>query len=55
MAVMETKVESINILNEEKMMRAACVYGMNCFTEGKVLKDKKNQAAIGELGFCNQE
>ena len=24
-AVMETKVERINILNEEKMMRVACV------------------------------
>lgn len=26
MALMETKVARINILNEEEMMRAACVY-----------------------------
>lgn len=54
MAVMETKVVRINILNEEEMMRVACVYRTNCFTEGIVLRDKENQAAIEELGFCNQ-
>lgn len=54
MAVMETKMERINILNE-KMMRVACVQGLSCFPEGIVLKDKENQAAIEELGFCNQE
>lgn len=52
--MMETKVARINILNEEEM-RAACVYRMNCFTEGMVLRDKENQAAIEELGFCNQQ
>jgi hypothetical protein len=28
-AMMETKVERMNTLNEEDMMRVACVYGMN--------------------------
>lgn len=55
MAEMDTKVVSINVLNEEEMMRAACVSRTNCFTEGRVLRDKENQAAIEELGFCNQE
>lgn len=55
MAEMETKVVSINVLNEEEMMRAACVSRTNFFTEGRVLRDKENQAAIEELGFCNQE
>lgn len=54
-AAMGTKVARINILNEEEMMRAACVHGTNCLTEGIVLRDKGNQAAVEELGFCNQE
>lgn len=37
------------------MMRVACVHRTDCFAEGLVLRDKENQAAIEELGFCNQE
>lgn len=37
------------------MLRVACVYRTNCFAEGLALRDKENQAAIEEPGFCNQQ